>query len=324
MLTLWDWGDPKVYLHDVIATDRRNPTVNANGKIYGAPEDSAGLRAGARSGDAHRDRTVSIRCAIRSTPSSQGRRRWQPSPYWGDEPIWDSTDQRPQPDDGREGPRLVHGARSARPTIRRSASRAPTIRRRSCSRSNSVGRHLSMYDPKTRQVHADRHLLPHAPPDLRRGRQQHAVDSSGGGGPASSAGSTARCSRRPATRRSRRAGRRSSSTPTATASATPASSRTSRSIRRRTSASRRPSTASPSVRSTARSGASVLGLSRAASCASIPGRIRRRRRSPKSTSRRCDRATAPRGVDIDRNGVFWASLASGHLGEFDRRKCKVR
>ena len=30
-----------------------------------------------------------------------------------------------------------------------------------------------------------------------------------------------------------------------------------------------------------------------------------------------------RGGDIDRNGVFWTSLASGHLGEFDRRKCKV-
>ena len=31
----------------------------------------------------------------------------------------------------------------------------------------------------------------------------------------------------------------------------------------------------------------------------------------------------PRGGDIDRNGVYWASLASGHLGNFDRRKCKV-
>ncbi len=28
-----------------------------------------------------------------------------------------------------------------------------------------------------------------------------------------------------------------------------------------------------------------------------------------------------RGADIDRNGVVWVSLGSGHLGEFDRRKC---
>src|ERR1700693_5659830 len=30
----------------------------------------------------------------------------------------------------------------------------------------------------------------------------------------------------------------------------------------------------------------------------------------------------PRGGDIDRNGVYWASLSSGHLASFDRRKCK--
>ena len=29
-----------------------------------------------------------------------------------------------------------------------------------------------------------------------------------------------------------------------------------------------------------------------------------------------------RGADIDRNGVIWASMGSGHLGEFDRSKCK--
>ncbi|MDB5904800.1 MAG: hypothetical protein JWM26_3678 [Betaproteobacteria bacterium] len=30
-----------------------------------------------------------------------------------------------------------------------------------------------------------------------------------------------------------------------------------------------------------------------------------------------------RGMDIDRNGVVWSSLASGHLASFDRRKCKA-
>ena len=38
---MWDWADPKAYLHDEIATDKRNPTVNANGPIYGALEASA-------------------------------------------------------------------------------------------------------------------------------------------------------------------------------------------------------------------------------------------------------------------------------------------
>jgi hypothetical protein len=40
VITQWDWADPKSYLHDEIATDKRNPTVNANGLIYGSPEES--------------------------------------------------------------------------------------------------------------------------------------------------------------------------------------------------------------------------------------------------------------------------------------------
>src|SRR5256884_3147950 len=38
VISEWDWADPKAYLHDEIATDRRNPALNANGLIYGAAE----------------------------------------------------------------------------------------------------------------------------------------------------------------------------------------------------------------------------------------------------------------------------------------------
>lgn len=38
VITEWDWATPKAYLHDEIATDKRNPRVNANGPVYGAPE----------------------------------------------------------------------------------------------------------------------------------------------------------------------------------------------------------------------------------------------------------------------------------------------
>jgi hypothetical protein len=40
VLTLWEWSRPHAYLHDLIGTDRRSPTVNANGRLYGAPENS--------------------------------------------------------------------------------------------------------------------------------------------------------------------------------------------------------------------------------------------------------------------------------------------
>jgi len=40
VITMWDYGTPTTYLHDEIASDKRNPTVNANGPIYGATEES--------------------------------------------------------------------------------------------------------------------------------------------------------------------------------------------------------------------------------------------------------------------------------------------
>ena len=40
VVTQWDWSDPKAYMHDEIASDKRDPTVNAGGLIYGAPEES--------------------------------------------------------------------------------------------------------------------------------------------------------------------------------------------------------------------------------------------------------------------------------------------
>src|SRR2546428_757852 len=43
VITMWDWSTNKAYLHDSIATDKDHPTVNANGKIYGATEESTDM-----------------------------------------------------------------------------------------------------------------------------------------------------------------------------------------------------------------------------------------------------------------------------------------
>src|SRR3954468_3282724 len=43
VITTWEWGQPTSYLHDAISTDRRNPRLNPNGKIYGSPEDSTDM-----------------------------------------------------------------------------------------------------------------------------------------------------------------------------------------------------------------------------------------------------------------------------------------
>ena len=43
MISMWEWSTPKAYLHDAISTDKRNPRVNANGLIYGSPEESTDM-----------------------------------------------------------------------------------------------------------------------------------------------------------------------------------------------------------------------------------------------------------------------------------------
>ena len=43
VITSWEWSSEKHYLHDLIASDRRHPTVNAHGPLYGSPEYSTDL-----------------------------------------------------------------------------------------------------------------------------------------------------------------------------------------------------------------------------------------------------------------------------------------
>ena len=35
VLTMWDWGDGTSYVHDEVVADKRDPTVNADGPVYG-------------------------------------------------------------------------------------------------------------------------------------------------------------------------------------------------------------------------------------------------------------------------------------------------
>ena len=89
VVTLWDWADPKVYLHDEIASDKRNPTVNANGPVYGALEESGDYLPVV---DPVRHATSQVKMTVRDpqTPSSANTPPAAPSPYWGDEAIWAS------------------------------------------------------------------------------------------------------------------------------------------------------------------------------------------------------------------------------------------
>src|SRR5688572_13260572 len=89
VITQWDWADPKAYLHDEIATDRRNPTVNANGPLYGALEASADYTPVL---DPVRHVATRIPVPVRdpNTPFAAPQMVQHGSAYWGEEPIWSS------------------------------------------------------------------------------------------------------------------------------------------------------------------------------------------------------------------------------------------
>ncbi len=109
VLTEWDWATPTMYLHDTISTDKRNPTVNAHGLIYGAPEVSSDDVPWLDPVD---NKSGFIKSEFRDpkTPTSKTATILAPSPYWGNEPIWDSHTIIHNPMFDEKGPRLVDGA----------------------------------------------------------------------------------------------------------------------------------------------------------------------------------------------------------------------
>src|SRR5881396_3163158 len=149
VITEWDWADPKAYLHDEIATDKRNPTLNANGAIYGAAELSVDYLPVLDPVGAAANR-VSVPVRDPQTPSSGDDKAPAPSPYWGDEAIWHSQANVHNPMFDEKGRVWI--------TSRIRPSDNPAFCKEGSSHPSAVlfplktsGRQLAMYDPKTRQ-----------------------------------------------------------------------------------------------------------------------------------------------------------------------------
>jgi len=93
VITTWEWGTEKTYMHDLISSDRRNPTVNANGPLFGSPEyasDDMPIL------DPKTSTVTFFKMPVRdpSMPEAPGfgftLEPMQPSAYWGDEKIWNT------------------------------------------------------------------------------------------------------------------------------------------------------------------------------------------------------------------------------------------
>ena len=148
VVTQWDWADPKAYLHDEISTDKRDPTVNPYGPIYGALEASADYTPVLDPGD-HAVRQIPVPVRDPNTPVASGEPR-MPSPYWGDEAIWDSRAN-------VHNPMLDHLGRLWL-TSRVRAPDNPAFCREGSDHPSALlfpttrtGRNLAMYDPATQE-----------------------------------------------------------------------------------------------------------------------------------------------------------------------------
>ena len=95
VVTAWDWSTPDKYLHDLIASDRRKPTVNGNGPLYGSPEYSTDNMPIL---DPKTNKLTFFKMPVAdpNMPESLGPghaasvKPLQASAYWGDEKLWDT------------------------------------------------------------------------------------------------------------------------------------------------------------------------------------------------------------------------------------------
>jgi hypothetical protein len=155
VVTTWDWLDEKHYLHDLIASDRRYPTVNGYGPLYGSTEYSVDLIPVL---DPKKHTTTNLRASVRdaNTPEALGPghaasdKAMQPSPYWGDEKVWNTKANNHNGMFDKKG-RVWFAARVRgpdNPAYCKKDSDHPSAKRFPMERTN---RQVTMLDPKTGQ-----------------------------------------------------------------------------------------------------------------------------------------------------------------------------
>jgi hypothetical protein len=321
VITQWDWADPKAYLHDSVSTDRRNPRLNPYGPLYGALELSADY-VPVLDPVKHTVSRVPLSVRDPNTPATNPKMP-APSPYWGDEVIWTSKNNVHNPMlDERNRLWLTSAVEPFdNPAFCKAGSTHPSAKVFPVDRST---RHLQMYDPQAKKLthirtcYSTHHLMFAEDAD-------NTLWTSGGGpvigwlntrmfektgDEAASQGWT------PLIVDTNGNGRRDAWVE-ANAPADPTKDR-------RISESFYAVSPAPD--------GSIWGSS-----IGFPGAIMRLvpgsnpsetalteiYQLPAITDPKADvLGFSPRGMDVDRNGVAWVALASGHMASFDRRKCK--
>jgi hypothetical protein len=318
VITMWDWSRPSAYLHDAVSTDRRNPRVNAKGDVFGSNEDSTDFLAVL---DPRRNQDYEIYHPVRDpdTPSTKDNPTG-PSAYWGDQPIWDSKTITHNPMIDERG-RVWYTARirpAKNPDFCRKGSDHPSAKAFPLEESN---RQLSIFDPKTGQFTLIDTCFPTHHLNFAQDADQTLWTSAGVTGPGvigwfnrrifEETGDEAKAQGwTPFILDTNGNGKRDDYVEP-DAPVDPAKDK-------RIAVNLYAVAVSPADGSV---WGTVLGY---------PGSIVRVVPGANPTETALAEiyepplpGFGPRGGDVDTNGVYWVSLSSGHLGSFDRRKCKV-
>ena len=318
VITSWDWSTPTAYMHDLISTDRRKPTINANGKIYGAPENSTD-NFPVLDPKTHTVSTVKHPVRDPKTPNHKTD-PMAPSPYWGPEPIWDSQANIHNQMMDELG-RVWAAARvrpPANPDFCKKGSDHPSAK---IFPLENASRHVSMYDPATEKFTLISTCFPTHHVIFAEDANQTLWLSSGVTGPAVAGWINRKMFEETGDEVKSQGwtvfvldtngnGKRDDYVePNEPVDPTK---------------DKRIETNLYSVAVNPNDG-SVWGTR-----LGYPGHIVRIAPGSDPTHTALTEiyeppfpGYGPRGGDIGRDGIYWASLASGHLGKFDRSKCKV-
>ena len=311
VVTVRDWSDPKAYLHDLSGTDRRNPTVNANGPLYGTAELSTDEFPVL---DPLHNRATTFHAPVRDadTPTSHDDPVLAASAYWGDEAIWNSRANAHNPMLDRSG-RVWYTARIRgpdNPAFCKAGSSHPSAKLFPTDRAE---RQLAVYDPRTGQYtfidtcfgthhlqfasDADDTLWTSGGRDVIGWLDTKTFDRTGDAAIAQHWA--------PLVLDTNGNGKLDSWVEPGQP---------------------------PKAGMDTRLGTGIYAVMPNPADGSVWGSIAFRypgaivRFDPRTMLTELYNVPPPgfgvRGADIDRNGIVWVSLASGHLGRFDRRKCK--
>jgi hypothetical protein len=318
VISEWEWGHTTAYLHDAVSTDPRDPRINANGKIYGSPENSTDFVPIL---DPKTATASEVKHPVRDpkTPNTKND-LFAPSAVWGDKPIWDSQTIMHNPMMDEKG-HVWFTARirpQRNPDFCKAGSTLPSAKAFPLDNS---GRQVSMYDPASGKFTLINTCFSTHHLNFAHDANNTLWLSGGIGGP----GVIGWVNRKMFEETGDEV---KSQGWTAFIVDTNGNGKRDAYVE-----PNQPTDPTKDKRVLVTTYAVAVSPSDGAvwgTEVAYPGRIVRvapGANPPETALAEVYQVPlpgfSPRGGDVDSNGVYWAALASGHLGSFDRRKCKV-